>query len=697
MDVDRTMQGENELDARQQLEADLDSVRAEADGIERAIAGNQARIEAMRTSLDAMAAAIWRDVFAQQQRARRDDIWAAALKLEWLGTMQFLAIGLLLVIAAATTLAFHVAGAVFSACVYGAFLIGGYFTSRDQVLTSLKKARKAYLGDDGRDIRFVAFTHTIGGVHHPLVGFDGPLRDGTFADRSWKIPGVRDDEALKEVFVEVVDDRQANVLLTRFPEKKPTLVHADLENPFIRAYGVFFQRALERRMPTVAAQAEEFRIAVLRVGERKKLAQRISALETELREVDGTRAIMSDMPLSITLRNKLLKAVVQFRMGEPVIRGGTMLFATDGFDIGGVVETLARASAATFLPFSFSSLKIGYVGQGAAQVARTFDGARRARSIIFIEDGDKLFNNTGTSGFEPMRREIQQAILKGWDASERSDMWVIAAVCNRDSIDPTVLAHFGTLIDLTPPARDESAPTMESMVDRPIFEDPTPLPQDALEKLRVLSAMFAHVETMERQGISVPRGVLVSSPSGGARRSAVASLASQSGLTAVHCNLLNLDEGMAQVRAAQPAMLVVEVPKIADPGPTAHLCILIDELSANQSEMFIVVAAENPAALDQELLSRFGEVIDIPGLDSDVRREKLLDLVTGKPLDFDFEEHLDEFERATVGMSEDCLHAFVESAIGRAAMRAIGLGKPDHVRLTLDDFERLDAEPQTAA
>lgn len=698
MDVDRPDHGDKELDARQQLQADLDSLRAERDGMERAIAGDADRSAAIRTALDAMTAAVWRDVFAQQQRSKRDDIWIASLKLEWLGSLQFPAIGILLVICVASTMVSHVAGPLFSAGLYAIFLVIGYFTSRDQSLAQLKKARKSYLGDDGRDVRFVAFTHAESGLHHPLIGFDGPRKNGTFADRSWKIPGVRDDEALKEVFVEVIDDRHASVLLTRFPEKKPTLVHADLENPFIRAYGVFFQRALERQMPSVAEKAEEFRQAILRVGEVKKLGARFAAIESELRELDGTQAILSHLPLSIAVRNRLLRQVVVFRMGDAAARRGTMVFSEPGFDIGAVMETAARASAATFIPFSFSSLKIGYVGQGASQVARTFDAAKRARSIVFIEDGDKLFNNTGATGFEPMRREVQQAFLKAWDAlDDRSDVWVVASVHDRDSIDPTVIAHFGTLLDVTPKARADAGPAMEDVADRPIFDESFELPEAASEKVRILSAMFAHVDAMERQAIAVPRGVLLCAQSAAARRAAAQSLIAQSGLHSVSADIHDLDTAIGEARAAQPALVFVDLPPVADPGPIAHLCVLIDTLIDERAPIFVVASVTDLASLDPELRARFGDVIDIPGLDAATRREKLLELLGGKPIDFDFEDHLDEFERATDGMSEDRLNAYVEEAVERAAMRAIGLGRPDSVKVNLDDFGPVRSEPQTAA
>ncbi|MEO9170816.1 MAG: AAA family ATPase [Candidatus Baltobacteraceae bacterium] len=703
MDVIR-MQGENDLDARQQLQAELDSARAERDGIEKALAADAERIAAIRVSLDSMTAAVWRDVFLQQQRAKRHDVWMAALKLEWLGSWQFPAIGILLIVAISSTMALHTFGPIFSTFLYAVFLLAGYVTARDQCLTQLKKARRSYLGDDGRDIRFVAFTHSESGLHHPLIGFDGPRRNGSFEDRAWKIPGVRDDEALKEIFIEVIDDRHANVLLTRFPDKKPTLVHADLENPFIRAYGVFFQRALERQMPSVAAKAEEFRQTVVRMGERKKLAERVGAIERELRELDGTQAVMSNMPVSLTVRNKLLGQTVFFRMGDASVGRGLMLFAQAGFDVNEIVETIARASAATYIPFSFSSQKIGYVGQGAAQVARTFESARRARSIIFIEDGDRLFNNTGATGFEPMRREVQQAFLQQWDALEdRADVWLIAAVHDREAIDQTVLAHFGTLIDLTPHARSEQEPASEAVPDRPLFDESVAIPEEAGEKVRILSAMFAHVETMERQGITVPRGVLVAGPSVNARNAAIHSLVAQSGLTLVQGSMLDLDAATAQARAALPAIVLLDIPEFADPGSIAHLCVFIDELNSTKTPVFILATARKATDVEQELRARFGDVIEIPGLDASTRREKLLELISGKPVEFDISEHLESFERETEGMSEERLREYVEDAIGRAAMRAISLGKPDRVSVSLRDFgaagepEYAESRPQTAA
>ncbi|HEV7180181.1 MAG TPA: AAA family ATPase [Candidatus Baltobacteraceae bacterium] len=679
-------------------------MRAEREGLDRAIAGDVERVGAIRTALDTAVTAVWRDVFTQQQRAKSGDNFASAIRLEWFGGYQFAAIAGMLLIAVMSFLAFHGLAVAIMAVLYCGLAGIGYVAFQNQCVEQIKKARSSYLGADGSDVRFVAFTHIESGLNHPLVGLDGPLRNLQFDDRSWKIPGVRDDEALKETFVEVIDDRRSNVLLTRFPDKKPTLVHADLENPFIRSYGVFFQRALERHLPAVSAQADDFREVVARMGGRKRVAERVKLVEDELKDYDGTHAIMSTLPVSLVVREKLLRQVVLFRLGERSSQRGMMLFAHDAFDMKEAVQTLARASAASFVPFSFSSSKIGYVGQGASQVARIFETARRARSIIFIEDGDRLFNSTGSVGYESMRREVLAALTTHWDElDERSGVWIVAAAKDRDAVDPAILARFGSLIDLTPqvstPASGDAAPL------NPIAEPEAPAFGDAIaERVRILAAMFAHVDAMERQSIAVPRGVLVAGPSERANHAVIASIVEQAGLSLVAARMDDLDTAIHAARERERAIVSVDVPEDADPGSIAHLCVLIDDLIAQSTPIFILASTGNAAMIDPELRARFSETIDASGLDGAARRGRLLELFAGKPLEFDAAEHLDHFAGLTGGMNEERLREYVEEAIGRAAVRAIERGHPDQVRVSLEDFSAAEAaadapqpQPGTAA
>lgn len=688
MDVQPTTSEQSDLDARQLLQADLDRARAERDSIDRAIAGDAERITGIRSALETMMTAVWRDVFAQQQRSKDRENLNAALKLGWFGGSQFIAIGALVAAMAAAIYAFQETGVLLGGAAYIVLATINYFGFRGHCVEQIKKARDSYLGDRGKDVRFVAFTHIEAGLHHPLIGFDGPRANGKLDDRSWKIPGVRDNEALKETFFEVIDERRATVLLTRFPDKKPTLVHADLENPFIRAFGVFFQRALEKQLPAVQSQGDEFRQVVLRMGEQRRLTQQVKRIENELQEFDGTHAIMSNAGVPVTVRNKLLRQVVAFRLGDAGANRGMMMFANDDAELKDVAQTIARAASAAFVPFSFSSMKIGYVGQGATQVARTFEGARRGRSMIYIEDADRLFSNVGSAGYESMRREVVQAFLKQWDELEdRSDVWIVAGARNRDAVDAAILPRFGSLVDLAPELRSEPTIIIEpASSSAEALEELVVLPDAVNERIRILAAMFAHVDTMERQGISVPRAVAVSGPSEGAKSAAIQSLVAQAGLPLLQAGIANLDEVVLQAYERERAILVVDVPNESEPGAIAHLCILIDQLTADGASIFVIATATNSAAMDLELRSRFGEVLEIPGLDGAVRRQKFLELIAGKPVDFSVDEELDRFESETAGMSEERLREYVEEAIGRAAIRAIELGQPERVRVQLNDF-----------
>ncbi len=676
------------LDPRQLLQADLDSARAEAESIERAIAGDAERIVSIRDALNTMVAAVWRDVFSQQQRAKDGENLTSALRLEWLGAYQFIAFGLLIVVAAAAIYALQEAGVPVVAGVYVVLAFACYIGARSRCIDQIKKARHSYLGSDGKDVRFVAFTHIETGLQHPLIGFDGPQPGGELDDRAWKIPGVRDDEALKETFVEVIDERRSNVLLTRFPDKKPTLVHADLENPFVRAFGVFFQRALERHLPSVANEAEEFRQVVLRMGERKRLVERVQRIETELKEYDGTHAILSSAPVPMTVRNKLLRQAVLFRLNDGAIARGLLLLGEDDMALKEAAQILARAAAAAFVPFSFTSMKIGYVGQGASQVARTFESARRNPSMIYVEDGDRLFSNVGSAGYESMRREVMQAFLSQWDALEgRTDVWIVAGAAGRDAIDPAVLARFGSLVDITSAVRSEPTITIDSAgAGDPAIEDPVALPEAVQERIHIFAAMFAHVETMERQGIVVPRGVLITGPSLNAKNTAIQRLVAQAGIPLVQSELDGLHVAFARARELERAIVVVNIIDDGDPGDVAHLCVEIDDLIAMHAPVFVLGSAQQASTLDPELRSRFGDVLDIPALDATARRRRITELMTGKPVDFAVEDELDRFEILTDGMSEERLREYVEEAIGRAALRAIEVGSPDRVCAVLADF-----------
>lgn len=685
-----------EIDPKQELLGDVERMRAERDDLDRQIATDRDRLTSIRAALDSMVNATWRHVFGQQQSAREKENITSALTLGWVGGYQLVFAAAFVAIAAALVVTLQIPGAVAAVALYVILALAGYFVARDQCLALIKKTRASYLASDGKDMRFVAFTKYEPGLTHPLLGYDGPV-DGTIQDRAWKIPGIREKDALTETFVEVLDDRRTNVLLTRFPDRKPTLVHADLENPFIRAYGVSFQRALEKHLPAVATHAHDFRQVVTHMGERKALDERLGKVEEELREFDGTQAIINQMNAPASLRQRLLRSVLKFRLGDPSVRRGTLLVTGDRVDTMDVLQSVARASAATLLHLSFSQIKIGYVGQGAATVSRIFDTARRARAIVFIDEAERFFETTGSAAYEAMRREVVQAIFTEWDALEgRSDVWVIAASREREGLDDGIVARFGTLIDFAPDAQH----------DEPVSEDPSTqfvdgaaivAAQEALTdeisdpvvaRTRLLAAMFAHVETMEAQGITVPRAVLLAGPSETLKRTIIESLAEQTSLPLFGAVVDDLDRAMAQARGTGRALVAVDVPEYSQPGAVAHLAVTIDNLVATKAPIFILGTSLRADTMDPELRSRFPEVIELAELDGPTRRERLRELLATKPIGFHLEVAMNELESRSDGMTEEMLRQFVDEAGRKAALRAIDGGTPSEVLIMLADFER---------
>jgi AAA+ superfamily predicted ATPase len=678
---------------KQQLAEDIECVRAERDDLDRQIAADRERLASIRSALDSIVNAVWRDVFGQQQRMRDKENITDALTLGWLGGYQIFGAVFFILVAGLAIYGLQLTGGAIALGVYAALALIGYMVARDQCLAPVKKARQSYLNRDGKDVRFVAFTRYEPGLNHPLIGLDGPT-DGLLEDRAWKIPGVRDKDAMLETFVEVIDERRSNVLLTRFPDRKPTLVHADLENPFIRAYGVFFQRALERNLSNVAAQAAEFREIVQRSGARKALDDKLRRMEEEMRDYDGTVAMVKSLALPATVRNKLVRQIVLFRLGDPATRRGLFIIGGERVDLTDVMQTVARAGGATLLQLSFSQIKIGYVGQGATTVSRTFATAKRARAIVFIDEADRFFTMDGMAVYESMRKEVVQALLSEWDQLEdRRDVWVVAGARTREGLDESIIARFGTLIDMEPVSLSEEPATMviATQTEPPPISPAAPwseLPEPVLKRSRLLAAMFAHVRTMESQGITIPRAVLIAGSTPANREQVVSSLADQTNLPVIPSYIDELDPAIASARASGHAMVAVDIPEWGDPGSIAHLAVTIDSLVEHRETVFIVGMAANAELIDPELRSRFPELVDLTELGPEERRQRLRSLLEGKPLTFDLDSALEEFEAQTDRMTAEQLKYFVDEAGRRAALRAIDAGVPDHVLIEREDFKR---------
>lgn len=663
-------------DPKRLLLEDIERARAERDDLARAMEADKERLRSIRTALDAMVSSIWSDVFRQQVSQRDKLHWNGAFKLGWFGPYQWPLIGLLLLGGTAATLALQAYGIVLALASYVALVLTGYVIARSASVGLVKKQRQ-YVGDDGKDMRFVAFTRIEPGLRHPYVGKDGPKQDASMEDRSWKIPGVRDKEALSETLFEVMDDRRNAIVLSRFPDRKPTLVHADLENPFIRPYGVFLQRAVERQLPAVTKEAEEFHQIVTRSTSRQSIEDNLAKLEGELREFDGTQAILSHMPVLGPVRNILTRQVVLFRLEEPATRRGLLLHAGGNVEIMDVVQSMALASAATVFPLPFSQMKIGYVGQGAARVGRVFEEARRQRSIIFIPECDQLFSTQGFEAYDSMRKEIAQAVSAEWSAiGDDPNVWVVAGTLHFDRLDSSLMPRFGTIVDLTPEIR-EPTERVDVMVepakhisetDENLWET-VALPVETIERARALSAMMAHADALADQGLDVPQGLIVFGRDGDDVSDVAHSIAQHSGLAVVSTDVTTLNAALEQARGYAPSIVLLKHAEDLPGDAAAALASVLDDYAANGIRIFVLATASTVDDIDIDLRARLHEHIEVDSPTPEVRENLLRQLLSGKQHEFDIDQAIGALVSATEGLSRRAVKAALADAFSRAAAK----------------------------
>lgn len=689
MDVQAAVTERIDVDPRSLLEFELERTRADREEIAHAYLRDQERMTAVRAGLDAMATHIWHDVNAQQQSARARDNMIKALTLSWLSASRSW-VALLLV--AFSIVEYFVLGwisVLIAVALYVGFAFLGYLIVRGAGIEAIKKLRK-HLGKDGKDVRFVTFVNVNHAVMHPYIGYDGPLDDNSFEERSWKIPGVSDKDALSEVFFEVMDARPCAVVLSRFPDKTPTLVHAEIDNEFIKVYGVFLQRAIERQLPSMRKLAYDFRNAVARYAKLKSLDERMALLEQELEEFDRTIGALQNVGIPDHAKKIIARNVSLFRMGDPDASSGLLLCGPSEVDKSFIVKTVAEAAGANFVPLAVSEVRTAYVGQGAAYVLRGFAEARIARSIIFIDDCEKIFGKRGEVQFGPMRNEIHQAILNEWESVRGGGkVWVVGATDYPELIDQNAVLRFGTIVDLSRALPSLAHKAIEEAgLSQPSASEATSwerfqLSSAVLDRLRELALVVRHGASMQEQGIE-SGALLIHGPMGNGKPEIVRTFAREAGLGLV--GAAPNDAPVAFERAREHAPVVLLLDSIDAVAPELRAELLEHLEHAPQQRIFVVGVTSDLEAVDPEIRARFEDVIEIANPDQAQRARMLQAMLENKPFATEIADRLDEIAERCEGRSRSQLVAMVRQAIRKAAVRAIEAGNSDRVTIVPEDL-----------
>lgn len=389
----------------------------------------------IHATLDTLAGVLWEDVYRQQQHATDRKHWINSLGLDRYGAFRGLIFLVLVVVAVAQFVAFGAIGILLPVILYAIFGVVNFSVARG-VSRGLVKLARAHLAADGNDLRFVTFARFERDLVHPLVGFDGPDIDGKIKNRAWKIPSLRQDEALAEVFFEAIGADGDPALLSRFPSKTPTHVFADMANEFITAYGSYLQRALDRHLHAIFLSAKAFRGAVMRFAQLETTHARVAELTEEIAEYDGSAHLWESLALEPAVKAAIARGIARFQQDESLPRQAMLLSGSADSSKRELAQTIARLAGAAFVPLFPNGSPLD--GDDLVRRVRdVFADARRLRTVIFVEESQRVFD------------AVASLFLAEWDMSgNRRQPWVLAAIASDDKLEPRLRARFGSIVEV---------------------------------------------------------------------------------------------------------------------------------------------------------------------------------------------------------------------------------------------------------
>jgi SpoVK/Ycf46/Vps4 family AAA+-type ATPase len=234
------------------------------------------------------------------------------------------------------------------------------------------------------------------------------------------------------------------------------------------------------------------------------------------------------------------------------------------------------------------------------------------------------------------------------------------------------------------------------------------LSQDVLEKLQTLCESLRHVEEFIAQGFEVPKGALLYGPPGTGKTQIARTLANEGGIPFIAASTADIKAGFVgqsgqkvrelfeMARGRAPCILFIDEIEAVAPvrgGPRAdaftgeivnQLLQEMDGVKKSERHVFVLAATNLPDALDEAVLSRFPERIEIPNPDAE-QRARLFRIFLGKlPVGFDRDALAEELAQRADGLGGRDIRNVVQKASQKAIHRAGG--NPKAAQLSREDL-----------
>jgi SpoVK/Ycf46/Vps4 family AAA+-type ATPase len=234
------------------------------------------------------------------------------------------------------------------------------------------------------------------------------------------------------------------------------------------------------------------------------------------------------------------------------------------------------------------------------------------------------------------------------------------------------------------------------------------LSQDTLEKLQTLCESLRHVEEFIAQGFEVPKGALLFGPPGTGKTQIARTLANEGGIPFIAASTADLKAGFVgqsgqkvrelfeRARGMAPCILFIDEIEAVAPvrgGPRAdaftgeivnQLLQEMDGVKKSERHVFVLAATNLPDAIDEAVLSRFPERVEIPNPDPEQRARLFRMFLAKLPVDFDRDALADELAQSAEGLGGREIRNVVQKASQKAIHRAGG--NPRKAQLAREDL-----------
>jgi SpoVK/Ycf46/Vps4 family AAA+-type ATPase len=236
------------------------------------------------------------------------------------------------------------------------------------------------------------------------------------------------------------------------------------------------------------------------------------------------------------------------------------------------------------------------------------------------------------------------------------------------------------------------------------------LSEATLDKLQTTCVMLRHIEVLQKQGIQPPRGVLLYGPPGTGKTQIARTIANESGLPFIAAGPSDIKAGFIgqsglkvhelfeRARGKAPCVLFIDE---IDSGAArrgsgkadgftdeivTQMLTELDGVKKNVRHVFLLAATNRPELVDEAILSRFIDKIEIPNPDLEQRQRLLAIQLAKRHTDFDVPQFAAELAGKVGEMSGRDIYSFVERASQSSLRRALKAGKADQVTLSKEDL-----------